>query len=324
LVRNLLALHCKVIIAGSGKSLHLLQDEFPSLENLKLPENPLKFSEKLSINTSVILQVKKFTNAIKSENKILYEFLKTQKIDGIISDNRYGIYSETIESILITHQLNLANDVPLKLFGQRILNKQLKKFHQIWIPDEAESLFSGDLSRKKAGNKKYIGILSRMENLALPRQNFILIIASGTEPHRTQFENKMISVLGNTGKRCVLVRGLPDRNSNEKEFPENFEVFNHLNSERLNKLLSSCALFISRNGYSTLMDIFKAQAPSVLFPTKGQAEQEYLSKNLEQTLNFKCRDLEQFELKDLEKPQILRGKSQIELKEILKSWLTNL
>jgi len=324
LVRNLLALQCEIILASSGKSLRLLQDEFPDLEQLILPDNTLKFSEKLSINTSVILQVKKFTNSIKSENQILNEFLKTRHIDAIISDNRYGIYSKTINSVLITHQLNLAKGTPIKLFGQRLLSKQLQNFQQIWIPDEAESLLSGDLSRKKAGNKKYIGILSRMENLALPRQNFILTIASGTEPHRTQFENKMISVLGNSGKRCVLVRGLPDRNSNEKEFPENFEVFNHLNSERLNKLLSSCALVISRNGYSTLMDIYKAQAPSVLFPTKGQAEQEYLSKNLEQTLNFKCRDLEQFELKDLEKPQILRGKSQIDLKEILKSWLTNL
>jgi UDP-N-acetylglucosamine:LPS N-acetylglucosamine transferase len=39
---------------------------------------------------------------------------------------------------------------------------------------------------------------------------------------------------------------------------------------------------ITRSGYSTIMDIIKLQKKSILIPTPGQTEQEYLGKYLVQ------------------------------------------
>jgi len=99
-------LQCEIILAGSGKSLVLLQSEFPNLQILNLPNHGLKFLKNLSINSSVILQSQKLKSALKAEHRTLKDFLLNTKVDGIISDNRYGIFTTSIHSVLITHQIS--------------------------------------------------------------------------------------------------------------------------------------------------------------------------------------------------------------------------
>jgi len=88
--------------------------------------------------------------------------------------------------------------------------------------------------------------------------------------------------------------------------------------------MSSAALVISRNGYSTVMDVFKTKTPAVLIKTSGQSEQEYLATHLQATLDFRTKTIQDFNLKDLEQAKVLEGTSNIELDEKLKSWLLNL
>ena len=42
---------------------------------------------------------------IQEENENLAHIVRNYQIDGVISDNRYGLYHEEVPSVLITHQL---------------------------------------------------------------------------------------------------------------------------------------------------------------------------------------------------------------------------
>ncbi len=269
-----------------------------------------------------MLQSRTLKKSILKEQSELNKYLKIRSVNAIISDNRYGIFSNGIPSILITHQLKLTKETPLRFFAQRILNRQYKNFNHIWIPDEQNSLLSGELSNSELTNTKFIGVLSRLENLALQRKKHILIIASGTEPHRTQFENKMISKLGNSKYECVLIRGLFDKNPIEKVFPKNFQILHSADSQEVNGLMNNCSLVISRIGYSTVMDVFKTQTPVVFITTKGQSEQEYLAKHLSNTTHVNSVPLKDFTLKDVNDPKTIAGKSQVDLKKFLRTWLS--
>ena len=93
------------------------------------------------------------------------KIIEENNIDKLVSDNRYGLYSDKIESIIKTHQLYVK--APL---GEKIAHKKIEKlisnFDECWIPDiEGELNLSGDLSHLKPFKQKhkFIGPLSRFE-----------------------------------------------------------------------------------------------------------------------------------------------------------------
>src|SRR5262249_40927925 len=58
------------------------------------------------------------------------------------------------------------------------------------------------------------------------------------------------------------------------------KFYNHLSAKDLNEEIEKADWVISRSGYSTIMDLAKLEKKSILIPTPGQTEQEYLAKNL--------------------------------------------
>jgi UDP-N-acetylglucosamine:LPS N-acetylglucosamine transferase len=60
----------------------------------------------------------------------------------------------------------------------------------------------------------------------------------------------------------------------------NVTTYNHLPAEQLLKVMLESSFIISRCGYSTVMDIMALKKKSILIPTPGQTEQEYLAKHL--------------------------------------------
>jgi len=276
-----------VVLAGSGKSLDLISSEFPLLRTLTLPDYHLNFNQFIPLGLHVALQYSKIKQNINLEKLALEDFLITHKIDGIISDNRYGIYSSSIPSVVVTHQLKLAPKTPFRALANKKLKNYLNQFSEIWVPDKKDSIISGELSSTDDfPTKKYLGILSRFH--AEPkthRQSFVLAVISGTEPHRTMLENRLIKSFRNSKQKITVVRGLP-KSANKKIFPKNFTVHNHLSTVDLEKLLISCKLLIARSGYSTVLDAIATNTPVVLVPTKGQSEQEYLSKRLHEKFNI--------------------------------------
>ena len=127
---------------------------------------------------------------------------------------------------------------------------------------------------------KYIDLLSRFEkNEEGEIKDQLLFILSGPEPQRTILENKIIDEVSHYPGTATIVRGLP---SAQSVIPSTgmIKFYNHLSAKELSEEIEKADWVISRSGYSTMMDLAKLQKKSILIPTPGQTEQEYLAKKL--------------------------------------------
>jgi UDP-N-acetylglucosamine transferase subunit ALG13 len=301
LIYELLRQDCDVWLAGEGSQEALLKQEFPELPFLFLKGYRVRYSRSASgMLWNIFSQTNKILHAIKQENKWLKKMVAEHGFDAVISDNRYGLNHSTIPCIFITHQLNIKS--PLGKWPERWLQKinykYINRFAECWVPDEAEeNNLAGELShplKRPHIPLRYIGPLSRFKNsnelshsplepvpihLEAGAKDHLLIILSGPEPQRTILENKIIKDIAHYNGAATIVRGLPGAltlipSTNTIKF------YNHLPAEELNKEMNNAEYIISRSGYSTIMDITKLQKKSILIPTPGQTEQEYLAKYL--------------------------------------------
>ena len=108
IINALVNFNFEPIIASDGAALELLKKEFPELKFIELPSYNIEYSKKGSfIKLKLLKNTPKILKAIKVEHKIVQDVILKNKIDGIISDNRFGVYSKKIPSIYITHQLHV-------------------------------------------------------------------------------------------------------------------------------------------------------------------------------------------------------------------------
>jgi hypothetical protein len=277
----------KVIIAGYGRSLDLLKLEFPDLQFVYFPGFNVCYHQNIPLALGLFFQLPLF---LWHKNR---EFLRLQNIIDehhptlIISDNRYGIYSRKVKSVIITHQLRPYIPGFFHFFEpvvQQILKKWISKFDECWIPDfDSANSLAGQLSHVShtPAHYKYIGCLSRFLPSQSPsrRGDFILAIVSGPEPARSQFYNLLRWQLKESGQMAILIGGQPNVTTKYKRDGNLLEI-NHLSSFRLNFLMNRCKFVICRSGYSSLMDLVATHTPALLVATPGQTEQQYLSKYL--------------------------------------------
>jgi uncharacterized protein (TIGR00661 family) len=301
IIRQLLSGNCNVLIAAEGKVETLLQTEFPQLTFVPLKGYRIEYSKnRWTLPLMIGKQIPKILAAIQHEQEELKTIVKTHAIDGIISDNRYGFYHEHIPSVFITHQLLIKT--PFGNIGNNVLQqlnyKFISRFSECWVPDRAdEPSLAGDLAhpnKQPSVPVKYIGPLSRFQQMNSPEKD-LLILLSGPEPQRTLFEHLITAQLKEYKAPVVLVRGLPEE-TGSLHVLQNISVYNHLPSETLNQKMSEASMVISRCGYSTVMDLAGLQKKSILIPTPGQTEQEYLATHLMKNNFALCIDQKKFRL----------------------------
>ena len=261
--------------------------EFPQLVYVHLTGYNLNYGKKRwGTIVRIILQTPKILIKINNENTWLNIFLKSQMVNLIISDNRFGFYAPGIPSVFITHQLYIKTG--LGSLANRLVQwmnyRRIKKFSTCWVPDQqGERSLAGELSnpaKMPVIPTQYIGSLSRFNSCQSSVNNIdVLIILSGPEPQRTILEKLVLGELKLLPGKIVLVRGLPKESSNIKE-ENNCTIYNHAPGSLLNQLICDSEFVVSRSGYTTVMDLMKLGKKSVLVPTPGQAEQEYLAKHL--------------------------------------------
>jgi uncharacterized protein (TIGR00661 family) len=294
IINELLHQGCNVIIACNSTQKALLTREFPQLGYVHLSGYNLKYGKnRWGTIVRIILQTPKILIKINNENTWLNIFLKSQRVDLIISDNRFGFYAPKIPSVFITHQLYITTG--LGNLADRILQKmnynRIKKFSTCWVPDQqGTKTLAGKLSNPQklpAVPVHYMGGLSRFNTC---KQNAstvgVIIILSGPEPQRSLLEELVLSTLHSLPEKTVLVRGLP-KESNDVRVVNNCTIYNHVPGGLLNELICNAEFVISRSGYTTVMDLMKLGKKSILVPTPGQAEQEYLATHLhEQQLAY--------------------------------------
>tara|TARA_R100000750_G_scaffold62660_1_gene57175 strand:- start:65354 stop:66421 length:1068 start_codon:yes stop_codon:yes gene_type:complete len=284
IINALMDLGHDVIIAADNAPFNLLKTTFPQLQFVQLPGYIIRYTTNGRMSLKMLQQLPGLLRSIKKEHRLLQNIINEYKIDLVISDNRYGCWSQEVPSIFITHQLFI--QAP---YGKKWLNKInhhfIQKFNECWVPDiETENNLSGNLSHTKKLNKIptfFIEPLSRFSDkeLSSEQKYDAFVVISGPEPQRTVFESLVAKQAEKTALKLVLVRGLPSENIiPEYLHSENIEVHNHLPTELFLEKIGQSKLVVSRAGYSTIMDLAVLGKKAVLVPTPGQTEQEYLAR----------------------------------------------
>lgn len=282
IIRELQRQGAEVIIGSNGKPLKILQQEFPQMESCVIDGYDITYNRSGSFALAIIPQIPKLIRSGFLEHKKLKHLISKLKLDGVISDNRFGLFTDKIPSVFITHQVGIIMPPVFKWAEKSVykLNFSLmKKYSQCWIPDYAgEENLSGILSHKYKVpvQTKFIGPLSRFKKPEGFEMIYdVLVILSGPEPQRTVLEEKLFSQLKELNLKTLIVRGTPGRETEIKS-PTQITFVSHLNAEELNKAMMQSKHIVSRSGYSTIMDLTATEKKAMLIPTPGQTEQEYL------------------------------------------------
>jgi len=277
----------KVTLAGYGRSIILLQKEFPDLVSIELQGFSPSYSKAGNLALHLFLLMPEFIGTLFREHRELKRLLALNNFDIIISDNRYGLWNKQTRSILITHQVMIKTPVwlrfaeyPLYLVSRLLISR----FDECWIPDYYQSPgLSGDLSHKYPlpKNAKFIGTLSRFQPSKAQEVKTndavgIAVIISGPEPQRSLFEKLVTEQLSRLNFKSTIISGKPE-SEKDKVSELRSTIIPHLSSDEMSSLINSSSLIICRSGYSSVMDLQALKAKALFVPTPGQTEQLYLA-----------------------------------------------
>ncbi|MBL7918696.1 MAG: hypothetical protein JNJ40_00190 [Bacteroidia bacterium] len=266
----------KIIIGVTALTKKVFDEEFPEIEQVKIPAYNVKYSKILPLWLKLFFDWPGISTIIKQENAVLQEITLKHKINVVISDNRFGMYSKNIHSIFITHQVFLKTPFA-KGIAQGINKNYILNFDEVWIPDlesEKESL-SAELSHGKHFHPqiKYIGPQTRLKKIiSLQIRYDHLFLLSGPEPQHSVLREKLIL----KAKEYPQLKFAMVTNKCDRQI-KNVEVFISPDVGKLSEIISQSKSIICRSGYSTLMDLYLLDKKEmILIPTPGQTEQEYL------------------------------------------------
>lgn len=214
----------------------------------------------------------------RKELTTVSKLISKHSIDVVLSDHRYGFRSSTCCSIFITHQCKL----PIKgiwLPIQWLHRYFIRKFNYIWIVDDEEKRYAGELSIPLNANSIYIGIQSRFKRQQLAEAKRIkeiecILLVSGPLP----FSNKLITHFTegfSAESEPKFIIGSEDILERLPEALRPYFISNH-DWLAVDKLLISTKRLMSYCGYSTLMDVQFLECEINFIATEGQLEQNYL------------------------------------------------
>ena len=286
---------CNIVIAASGAQQYLLQREFPNLEFITLKGYSVSYTRhKRFFSAKILWQIPKILLRIRQEHQWIAKIVEEKKIDLIISDNRYGLYSTKVPCVFITHQLTIkAPAARIEKLMQRVNYRLINRFTQCWVPDFAgEKNIAGILSHPQQMpviKTCYLGPLSRFSYK--PAEVYLykyLFVISGPEPQRTMLQNLVLEILPKLDGNIMVVLGLPEKNDTYTA-SENVIIKSHLDTAALEQAFLQSEFIVSRSGYTTVMELLALRKKAILVPTPGQTEQEYLAHRLmEQHWCYTC------------------------------------
>jgi hypothetical protein len=285
-----------VEIACSENQESFFRNRFPELIlHVTLPNNHIQVDSGKGLFFKLGLRVFEFRSNWKKEKNWLKKHLESNSFDIIYSDNRYGFYHPNVHSVLLTHQLTLPGPKLLLLFPQLVLNKNLKNFNEIEIPDFKNSpKLSGNLSLVNGNsNAIFIGPLSQIKPLQTATKKQLLLILSGPEPQRSRFAKDIIEETIQLGFQ-IIVAG----EGKQITHSESVKTLGYCNSSELEQLMNESSHIVCRSGYSTLMELATIGKKALLIPTSGQFEQEYLAKYWKEQFNFPTANENEISTKD--------------------------
>ncbi len=301
------------VLASDGDALEFLKKEFPKLKLFELPSYKIHYAKKGKyLKYKLLLNSPNILKAIKKEQQDVEQIIESEKVTGIISDNRFGVYSNKVPSVYITHQINVLSGNTTFL-SSKLHQKTIENFDECWVPDYlGPNNLAGKLSQGSYHklNLKYIGPISRFDHTFPLKKEVkktfdILVLLSGPEPQRSLLEIKLLNELASYKKKVLFVRGIisDKEKQQEKDLTENknINIIDFLGQKELQKAILNSKIIISRSGYSTIMDLDKLSAKAFFIPTPGQDEQEYLANLLEEKRIAPYSSQKDFKLELIEK-----------------------
>ena len=309
IIEQLLENNFGVVIAGDGPSLTLLRHEFPDLPSVVLPSYTIAYHKSgKRLKRKLLFATPKILRSIYAEHKALQGLIQTHNITGVISDNRWGLYTSSVPTVFITHQLKVLSGRTTGI-STWIQQYFIKKFDRCWVPDASGAqALSGILSSlEKPDNRvDYIGTLSRFTPVDLPQKWKAMIVLSGPEPQRSILENHLKIAFKKFNGNVLLVRGVVEQEQ-RKQVEKNITIYNFLTTLQLNTAICESAFVVARSGYTTIMDLAVLGKKAYFIPTPGQPEQEYLASYLKQKRIAPFSEQEDFQIKDLARLALYTG-----------------
>ncbi len=282
IVEALLEQGFEPVIASDGQALDLLKKEFPQLQSVELPSYRIRYTKNGNfLAIGLLFQSRKIQRVVAQEQKFVNELVNQIRLDGIISDNRFGVYSKKVPSVYLTHQLN----VPFGVFSaiaSKVHHKLISNFNECWVPDyEGEDNLAGRLSfpPPKKMKTRYIQPLSRFSYRPFVKVYDILVLISGPEPQRSIFERNMLAKFADYDGKVLVVRGIVEQEQ-KSELLNSIELVNYMLKEELEAAILRSDFVISRSGYTTIMDLNALKSKAFFVPTPGQLEQVFLANHL--------------------------------------------
>jgi len=289
LIRHIQRMGHIPVVACNSWQRSFITETFGQIEVVELEGYNVSYSEwNKWAQAGVLLQMPRIIKTIKAEHNWLLKLCTERQIDGIISDNRYGLSHPRIPSVVLTHQPGLL--IGLGALADKVVRKvhysYLERYGATWIVDVPGSpSLGGKMSHPVVlpNRTKYVGLLSRFEKTteADNAAEGLLILLSGPEPQRTNISKLLWQQVCNYKGKVTFVEG----NNNVQPptlIPENITYHKRLTDQQLGPILKKAAVVICRSGYSTLMDLVALQQKAIVIPTPGQTEQEYLGTYMRQ------------------------------------------
>ena len=280
MAKELNSLGHNIIFGVNDEQKHLLKEELDFARYIQFEGYNIEYPKRGSMGIKMLLEFPKILTRIRTKHNELQALIDKHKLDLIIADNRFGLYTQKIPCTYITHQINIQSPNLIKNQLHKIHGKYINRYTDCWVPDsEGEINLGAELSHGKLhDNCSYIGPLSRFNEKATSENEDIdyLAIISGPEPQRSEFESIAINEFKKLNNKCAIVAGKPLLK--KQKSIDNIHYFSHLNSNELFKIMCRSKKIICRPGYSTIMDLSTLQKPAHFIPTPGQTEQEYLAK----------------------------------------------
>ncbi len=282
LIQQQLDLGHEVMVAASGGPLALLQEHFPALRFVAFPFKTITYPADGNMVRHFTWHGLGLMASIWKEHQKLQRLIRSESIDLVISDSRFGLWSRHCRCVFVSHQIKIMSPRFEGLIN-RLNHWVMNQYDEVWIPDHAESPgLAGDLSHPDNMPKhyRYIGPLSRFDGKVVPKgadPMKVVAAISGPEPQRSIFEAEVARRLIESGERALILEGKPDE-PKESQIDQ-LKVVHHMGDKRLAEALVSADLIIARSGYSTIMDLDALGVNNVEYhPTPGQTEQEYLAR----------------------------------------------
>lgn len=289
LVKELQQRGNNIIIGAGEEHQSLFRSELSGLTYIGFRGFKPSYSRILPQYVALLMRIPVLFYSIVLEHFRLKQIIRDNKIDIVISDNRFGLWNKSIKTVYVTHQPLIpfpSGFRALERIGISFHRWIIKKYSFCFIPDlPCEINVSGRLTHgiKLPSNTRFIGILSRFLMNGISdsgtRDNFPhnTVILSGPEPQKGMLRQKLINLLKDKEPSTVIFEGKPSSDSPFQAQSGNIIFYDHLPAGRMKEIISGSENIITRSGYTVIMELISLNRSALLIPTPGQTEQEYLA-----------------------------------------------